>query len=84
VVFLTFRLFLQVLAYFTLCLWCVPFALFISLSANDNVLPLNERSPLLANDVVTNYFSKNRKSGLLSLFSYAKETLLPQRNKKAF
>lgn len=39
----------QILAYFTLCLWVVPFALFVSLSANDNVLPtVNERSPLLS------------------------------------
>lgn len=39
----------QILAYFTLCLWIVPFALFVSLSANDNVLPtINERSPLLS------------------------------------
>ncbi|KAF5270440.1 hypothetical protein FQR65_LT05628 [Abscondita terminalis] len=29
----------KVMAYFTLCLWLVPFALFISLSANENVLP---------------------------------------------
>lgn len=29
----------QILAYFTFCLWLVPFAFFLSLSANDNVLP---------------------------------------------
>ena len=29
----------QVLAYFTICLWVVPFAFFVSLSANENVLP---------------------------------------------
>uniref|UniRef100_A0A7G3AS90 Protein TEX261 n=1 Tax=Lutzomyia longipalpis TaxID=7200 RepID=A0A7G3AS90_LUTLO len=38
----------EVIAYFTICLWLVPFALFVSLSANDNVLPtVNERSHLL-------------------------------------
>lgn len=79
-------LFFQVMAYFTLCLWLVPFALFVSLSANDNVLPTsNERTHLLSdNDVVTNYFSSRKKIGLLSLFNYAKESLLPERNKKAF
>lgn len=42
-------IFLQVLAYFTLCLWLVPFALFVSLSANENVLPtLAETTPLLS------------------------------------
>lgn len=38
---------LQVLGYFTVCLWIVPFALFVSLNANDNVLPtVNERTLL--------------------------------------
>ena len=27
------------MAYFTICLWLVPFAFFVSLSANENVLP---------------------------------------------
>lgn len=43
--------FSEVLAFFTICLWIVPFALFVSLSANDNVLPTtmtNERTPLLS------------------------------------
>lgn len=41
--------FTEILSYFTLCVWLVPFGLFISLSANDNVLPtVNERSPLLS------------------------------------
>lgn len=81
-----FHPFTEVMAYFTLCLWLVPFALFVSLSANDNVLPTsNERTHLLGdNDVVTNYFSSRKKIGLLSLFNFAKESLLPERNKKAF
>ncbi|KAH8233446.1 protein TEX261 [Drosophila bipectinata] len=77
--------FTQVLAYFTICMWIVPFALFVSLSANDSVLPTtvsdqNRRSP----DVVSNYFSRNKKQGLLSLFQYLKESLLPGRSKKTF
>eukprot|EP00099_Drosophila_melanogaster_P008435 NP_001261152.1 uncharacterized protein Dmel_CG3500, isoform B [Drosophila melanogaster] len=77
--------FTQVLAYFTICMWIVPFALFVSLSANDSVLPTtvsdqSRRSP----DVVSNYFSRNKKQGLLSLFQYLKEALLPGRTKKAF
>ncbi len=31
--------FSEVIAYFTMCLWLVPFGFFISLSANDNILP---------------------------------------------
>ncbi|KDR08618.1 protein TEX261 [Zootermopsis nevadensis] len=77
----------EVISYFTLCLWLVPFALFVSLSANENILPtVAETKPLLDdNDVVSNYFSrKGKKYGLLSLFNFAKDSILPQRNKKAF
>ncbi|XP_058118384.1 protein TEX261 isoform X1 [Anopheles ziemanni] len=83
---LQFHALTEMMAYFTLCLWLVPFALFVSLSANDNVLPTsNERTHQRGgSDVVTNYFSSRKKAGLLSLFSYAKETLLPERNKKSF
>ncbi|XP_034482538.1 protein TEX261-like [Drosophila innubila] len=81
--------FTQVLAYFTICMWMVPFALFVSVNANDNVLPTtvssNERRLGINNpDVVSNYFSRNKKMGLLSLFNYIKETLLPGRSKKSF
>lgn len=45
----------QVLGYFTVCLWIVPFGLFVSLSANDNVLPtVNERTTLLSMFLVIN------------------------------
>lgn len=80
--------FSEVLSYFTLCLWIVPFAFFVSLCANENVLPtVIEARPLLSDDsdVVTNYFSRRGKRyGLLSVFNYAKESVLPQRVKKAF
>uniref|UniRef100_A0A1B6DTA1 Protein TEX261 n=1 Tax=Clastoptera arizonana TaxID=38151 RepID=A0A1B6DTA1_9HEMI len=80
--------FSEVMAYFTLCLWLVPFALFVSLSANENVLPtMAETRPLLGgdNDVVSNYFSRrSKKYGLLSFFNYAKDSILPHRTKKSF
>ncbi|XP_059056449.1 protein TEX261 [Achroia grisella] len=80
--------FSEVLSYFTLCLWVVPFALFVSLSANDYVLPTTgtEKQPLLGdNNVVTDYLSrKSKRYSLLSFFSFAKESILPQRTKKAF
>uniref|UniRef100_A0A8C8BM03 Protein TEX261 n=1 Tax=Otus sunia TaxID=257818 RepID=A0A8C8BM03_9STRI len=34
-----YYLFSEVLAYFTFCLWLIPFAFFVSLSAGENVLP---------------------------------------------
>jgi len=80
--------FTEVMAFFTLCLWIVPFAFFVSLSANENVLPtLAETRPLMGdeNDVVTNYFSrKSKRYGLLSFFNYAKDAVLPQRVKKVY
>ncbi|XP_047039457.1 protein TEX261 [Helicoverpa zea] len=80
--------FSEVLAYFTLCLWVVPFAMFVSLSANDYVLPTTgEKQPLLLgdNNVLTDYLSrKSKRYSLLSFFSYAKDSILPQRSKKAF
>nr|XP_026489372.1 protein TEX261 [Vanessa tameamea] len=82
-----FYAFPEILAYFTLCLWIVPFALFVSLSANDYVLPTTgERQHLLDDDnVVTDYLSRKAKRySLLSFFSFAKDSILPQRSKKAF
>jgi len=68
--------FLEVLAYFTVCLWMVPFLFFVSLSANDQILPTtSERGPLLReDDLVSHYFSANKKRyGLLYFFNYVKD-----------
>lgn len=83
----------EVLGYFTICLWLVPFAFFVSLSANEYVLPtvsetrpLNPRADMDKDmDVVSNYFQRRGKRyGLLSFFKYAQESILPQRIKKQF
>ncbi len=69
------------MAYFTVCMWLLPFSFFVSLSANENVLPtLSESRPLLSgeNDVVSNYFSNKQKGyGLLSVFKSVKDNLTP-------
>jgi len=77
----------EVMAYFTLCQWLVPFAFFVSLSANENVLPTMsslERSPLLQSDnkdVVSSYFSgKQQGVGLLQVFARVKEAVTPSKN----
>ncbi|GAB1604387.1 protein TEX261-like [Argonauta hians] len=81
----------EVLGYFTICLWLVPFTLFVSLSANEYVLPtvLGDRPHNNRDDkdmdVVSNYFNRRGKRyGLLSFFKYAQESILPQRVKKQF
>nr|XP_054766259.1 protein TEX261-like [Lytechinus pictus] len=75
--------FSEVLAYFTLCLWLVPFAFFVSLSAGDNVLPTMQRPELeKKDDVVSSYFNrKSKRNGLLAGFNFVKESVLPQRSK---
>ena len=77
----------QVLAFFTICLWLVPFALFVSLSANENVLPTTIERPREESDadVVSNLFKKkSKKIGLLSFLKTAQDTILPQRVKKGY
>lgn len=78
----------EILGYFTLCLWLVPFALFVSLSANDQVLPTYQDGATShnssENDVVTNYFSSKKKKNLLNFFKNAKESVLPTRTKKSY
>ncbi|NXX83392.1 TX261 protein, partial [Urocolius indicus] len=76
-----FYQFSEVLAYFTFCLWLIPFAFFVSLSAGENVLPSTVQP---GDDVVSNYFTKGKRgkrSGLLLIFSFIKEAILPSRQK---
>ncbi|KAF4804156.1 Protein TEX261 [Turdus rufiventris] len=76
-----FYLFSEVLAYFTFCLWLIPFAFFVSLSAGENVLPSTVQP---GDDVVSNYFTKGKRgkrSGILLIFSFIKEAILPSRQK---
>ncbi|XP_044285497.1 protein TEX261 isoform X1 [Varanus komodoensis] len=73
--------FSEVLAYFTFCLWLIPFAFFVSLSAGENVLPSTVQP---GDDVVSNYFTKGKRgkrSGILVVFSFIKEAILPSRQK---
>lgn len=73
--------FSEVLAYFTICLWVIPFSFFVSLSAGENVLPSTMQQ---GDDVVSNYFTKGKRgkrSGILLIFSFIKEAVLPSRQK---
>jgi len=66
--------FSEVMAYF----------LFVSLSANENVLPtLGESRHIVIedNDVVSNYFSRKQKGyGLLSIFNFMRDSVNPNKN----
>ncbi|XP_003739629.1 protein TEX261 [Galendromus occidentalis] len=81
----------EVLAYFILCLWIVPCAFLVSLSANDSILPTTAERTLLVDNgdsfTSSSYFSNRgplRKYNLLGLFKSARESVLPQRVKRAF
>ncbi|KAF6037872.1 hypothetical protein EB796_003819 [Bugula neritina] len=85
------RYMIYVLAVFTVCLWLVPFAFFVSLSANDNTLPsVNPESRNLLvgdkTDLLDSYFSaKNKRVGLLSALKGAQEWVgLSFKNKKTY
>ncbi|KOS21066.1 Protein SVP26 [Escovopsis weberi] len=51
--------FTQIASYFGLCVWLVPFALFVSLSAGDNVLPTMGTEPIRGSD------GKNKHQGMV-------------------
>ncbi|CAF3313040.1 unnamed protein product [Rotaria socialis] len=83
----------EILAYFTIFVWIVPFCFVLSLSANDYVLPqyadtqrdrYNDDTIINSGgDVVTNYFKKRaKKVGLLAFMRSVQESILPTRNKK--
>lgn len=83
----------EILAYFTVFVWTIPFCFVLSLSANDYVLPQYAEpqrdrytdDTLLNNggDVVTNYFKKRaNKIGLLAFMRSVQDSILPTRNKK--
>lgn len=40
----------MIASYFGLCVWLVPFSLFVSLSAGDNVLPTMGTEPVRGSD----------------------------------
>ena len=73
--------FSEILAYFTLCLWLVPFSFFVSLSVNDYTLPTMAASQP-ANTYATfgsphntmdNVFNRPKRAGILGLFDYISE-----------
>ncbi|GAA5924959.1 Svp26p [Sporobolomyces koalae] len=54
--------FLEVATFFAVCVWLVPFYLFLSLSANDNVLPSAGESPARAREHSTSSVSSRPSS----------------------
>lgn len=54
--------FTEIASFFGLCVWLVPFALFVSLSASDNVLPTIGSEPPSHDDG-----GKNKRQGMIKV-----------------
>lgn len=62
--------FTMVASYFGLCVWLVPFALFVSLSAGDNVLPTMGTEPVRGSD------GKSKHQGMVkALVDYVRDAI---------
>lgn len=67
--------FSEILAYFTICLWLVPFSFFVSLSINDYTLPTMHTTPNYATfgRPMDNVFHRPKRAGILGIFDYISE-----------
>ena len=63
--------FSEILAFFTICVWMVPFGFFISLSANENVLPGSIGATIDSGD---SHRNKKNSNVLLSMFGFLKKS----------
>eukprot|EP00026_Physarum_polycephalum_P017751 Phypoly_transcript_19082.p1 GENE.Phypoly_transcript_19082~~Phypoly_transcript_19082.p1 ORF type:complete len:205 (+),score=14.60 Phypoly_transcript_19082:109-723(+) len=74
--------FAQILSIFFLCVWLVPFAFFVSLSANENTLPYANPTIATATGEYTTSAKRGKTVGiLLSIFTFFKrksEDWIPQ------
>eukprot|EP00698_Gefionella_okellyi_P009034 TRINITY_DN2266_c0_g1_i1.p1 TRINITY_DN2266_c0_g1~~TRINITY_DN2266_c0_g1_i1.p1 ORF type:complete len:128 (+),score=20.81 TRINITY_DN2266_c0_g1_i1:273-656(+) len=87
--FLWFRYFayewyapVRILFFFVLCIWLVPLEIMVSLSANDNILPMSGPLPGPADDATT----ANKKSHniLLTIFGFLKRKKHDESNMMKF
>lgn len=82
--------FSEVLGYFTIFIWLVPFMFLLSLSANEMILPqtmgqpANEEIVFSSNNDFVSSYMKAKRRGLFFFLSSVKEGLLPTRTKKVF
>lgn len=64
----------EILAYFTICLWLIPFSFFISLSINEYTLPtMHSNNPQSLGSPMDNVFRRQKRSGVLGIFDYISE-----------
>jgi len=67
--------FQEILAYFTICLWLVPFSFFVSLSVNEYVLPTVQTTNYTSSSVIGPNSGmlisrQSKRGGILAVFDY--------------
>lgn len=74
----------EVVGYFIVCCWVLPFTILISTTAGDNVLPYTNNNSG-HNDVLSHYYtahSKKTRSSFLRYLEIFKEKFMPNRTNK--
>ena len=74
----------EVVGYFIVCCWVLPFTILISTTAGDNVLPYTNNSSG-HNDVLSHYYtahSKKTRSSFLKYIEIFKEKFMPYRTNR--
>ncbi|KJE94365.1 hypothetical protein, variant [Capsaspora owczarzaki ATCC 30864] len=84
--------FLHIVAYFTLCVWLIPFVFFISLSANENTLPTVGSAPSQSSDLAggpsdgsLGHVPRGKRNGLKALLGWVQlkaDEYFPSRKKR--
>lgn len=79
---------IHIISYFLVCIWLIPLSLFISLTANDNILPTtNEiQRPAMNEPLPGQMYNSRRqaKYSVKSFFDFVKENYLPQTGRKLY
>ncbi|KAI8146450.1 transmembrane adaptor Erv26-domain-containing protein [Fennellomyces sp. T-0311] len=73
-----YRPFMDIAAFFGVCVWLIPFTYFISLSANDNALPTTgETSNTATVDAIPSHHKKGLLRSVFSVFDRKNNDVLP-------
>ncbi|KAF8640124.1 hypothetical protein AX17_001360 [Amanita inopinata Kibby_2008] len=75
--------FTEIASFFAICVWLVPLFLFLSLSANDNALPLSVAEPGSPSIVGISRIGRTRVSLIRSIFSLFSFDIFPRVRSRA-
>ncbi|ORZ03469.1 transmembrane adaptor Erv26-domain-containing protein [Syncephalastrum racemosum] len=72
-----YRAFMDIAAFFGVCVWLIPFTYFISLSANDNALPLSSNQEPSTVDAIPSQHKKGLFRSVFSIFERKSDMEFP-------